>query len=167
MIGGATGTPSRKLTGPGTPDAGAVDLRRRCPSARSLPTSSSATAEDGVRALPHVDRLAGVREHLQLGVGDGDVDRGGADVDAEEPQLRGQPDDGGAAAAAGGGQPAGLDQPELREPVQLDGELGPGELDRVAELGPGDGAHVAQQGEEERLMAVLRPDRHPSHGRGR
>ena len=119
------------------PDAGPVDLGGD-PFRPELVDQLEGDRQDDVRALPDVRRLARVSDDLQLGVGDGDVDRGGADVDADEPQLAAQPDDRRAPAAAGGRQPAVLDQPEVREPVQLDGELGPAELHGVPELGPGD-----------------------------
>ena len=102
-------------------------------------------------------------EHDHPGVGDGDVDRGRADVDAEEPQPRGQPDDGRPAAAARRGQPARLDQADLGEPVQLDGELRAGEVDGLAELGPADRALVAEQAQQLGLVRVLRANRHLPH----
>ncbi len=157
MIGGDTGTPSRKLTGPGTPTpAPAKPGARRA--ARSLPTISSARPMHDLRALPDVDRLGRAREHPQLAVGDRDVDRGGADVDAEEAGVAGDPHDRRTAAAAGGGQAGGLDQAERDQPVELDREPGPGQLDRVAELGPRARSVVAQQPEQARLLRVVRPD---------
>ena len=122
-------------------------------------------ADDDLGAPPDVDRLGLVREHPQLAVGDGDVDRGGADVDAEEAGVAGDPHDRGAAAAAGRGEAGGLDQAELDQAVELDREPGPGQLDRVAELGPGARSVVAQQPQEPRLLRVVRPHhRHAGDG---
>src|SRR6478609_2819384 len=45
-------------------------------------------------------------------------------VDAEEAQLRGEPDVVRATSAARGGEPVGHDQSGLQQPVDLDGELG-------------------------------------------
>ena len=77
---------------PRHPDAGAVealgDVRR--PSVwRPWSRTCSKTATGPSRTSIG---LVEVAEDLQLGVGDGDVDRGGADVDAEEAQARGEPD---------------------------------------------------------------------------
>ena len=63
MIGGATGTPSRKLTGPGTPTpapwiSGAMPVRPQ------LVHQLEGDREDDVGALPHVRRLARVRDDL-------------------------------------------------------------------------------------------------------
>ena len=124
MIGGATGTPSGKRTGPGHADAGAVEPLGE-PGGRSLAAIGEHLLEDGDRALAYVHGLVEVPEHLQLGVGDGDVDRGRADVDAEEAQGGSEPDVVRAAAAAGGGESVGHDQARLQQPVDLDGQLGP------------------------------------------
>ena len=162
MIGGATGTPSRNETGPGTPTP-APCMSTALPLGPQLADQVEHHGEDGVRAVPDVDRLGHLLEDVQPAVGDGDVDRGGADVDAEEAQAAGQPDDGRAPAAAGRGQAAGLDQPDLGEPVELDGELGAGQLDGLAELGPAHRAVVAQQAQQRGLVRVLGPHRHSPH----
>ena len=67
------------------------------------------------------------------------------------------------ASTAGGGEPAGLDEPDVGQPVELDGQLGPGQVDGVAELGARDRPDVAQQVQQVRLVGVLRPDRHSLH----
>ena len=91
MIGGDTGTPSRKLTGPGTPGAGADEAggRRRRPAAcRPAPGVPGGARPPG----PAGCRPARLRwdSDPQLPVGDRDVDRGGADVDPEEAGVPGR-----------------------------------------------------------------------------
>ena len=73
--------------------------------------------------------------------------------------------EGGATTASGGGEPAGLDEAEVGEAVQLDGQAGPGQADRLGELGAADGAVVAQPAEQRRLVRVLGSRRHVSHAR--
>jgi hypothetical protein len=119
--------------------------------------------EDRDRALAHVHGVVDVPERLQFGVGDGDVDRGRADVDAEEAQPGVEPDVVGAAAAARGGESVGHDQPRLQQPVHLHGQLGPREVDLVTQLGTGVGAAVAQQREQPGLVGVRGSCGHTSH----
>ena len=93
-----------------------------------------------------------------------DVDRGGTDVDAEEAGVPGDLHDRGPPAAAGRGQPGRLDQAELAEALELDGEPRPGQLDRVAQLRPGARPVVAEKPQQARLLRVVRSDdRHPTH----
>ena len=148
----------------GDADAGAVEAlgESRGP---ELGGHGQDLLEDGDRALAYVHGLVEVAEDLQLGVGDGDIDRGGADVDAEEAQLGGEPDVVRAAAAARGGESVGDDEPGLQQPVDLHGELGTGEVDLIAQLGTGVGASVAQQAQQPRLMRVRGSSRHASHRR--
>ena len=112
---------------------------------------------------PDVARLAHMVEHPQLAVGQRDVDRGRADVDAEEPQIRRQSGHGRAAAAAGEGGPGVLDKAELDQPPDLDRDLGARQPAGVTELGPGERSVVAQHPQHPGLMRVLRPGRHPLH----
>ena len=63
-------------------------------------------------------------------------------------RLRASPHDGRAPPAAGRRQAAGLDQADLGQPVELDRELGPGQLDGLTELGPAHRAAVAQQAQQ-------------------
>ena len=81
--------------------------------------------EDRDRSLAYVHGLVDVPEDLQLGVGDGDVDRGRADVDAEEAQPGVEPDVVGSAATARGGESVGHGQSRLQQTVHLHGQLGP------------------------------------------
>ncbi len=119
--------------------------------------------EDGDRPFPHVHGLVEMAQDLQLGVGDGHVDRGGADVDAQEAQPRREPDVVGAASAARGGESVGHHEPGLQQAVYLHGQLGAGEIDQVSQLGAGVGAAVAQQPEQSGLVRVRGSSRHPSH----
>ncbi|GAA3156223.1 hypothetical protein GCM10017687_87760 [Streptomyces echinatus] len=119
--------------------------------------------EDSDRSLTDVHRLVEVAEDLQFGGGDGDVDRGRADVDTEEPEVRVEPDVVRTAAAARGGESVGRDEPRLQQPVHLDGQLGPGEFDLVAQLGTGVGAAVTEQLQQTGLVRVRRSSGHASH----
>ena len=148
---------------PGDADAGAVQLDRRA-AGPHLADEVEHDLQDDVGPLADVDGLGGAVEDVELAVGDGDVDAGGADVDAEEAQGAGQLDDRAAAAAARGGEAGGLGQADLGEPVELDGELGPGQRDDLAELGAARRAGVAQQPQERRLVGVLRAHRHSHPG---
>ena len=147
MIGGATGMPSRNDDRAGHADAGAVQLDGQAVGAQ-LADEVEHDREDRRPGPADVDRLAHLLEHGQPAVGDRDVDRGRADVDAEEAQAGGEPDDRRPATAAGGRQARRLDQPDLGQPVELDGELRPGEVDGLAELGSADRPVVAQQPEQ-------------------
>ena len=87
MIGGATGTPSRNDTGPGTPTPAPCRSTALAVGAQ-LADQVEDHGEDGVRAArgrPSA-RLT-CSSTFSSAVGDGDVDRGGADVDAEEAQA--------------------------------------------------------------------------------
>lgn len=75
-----------------------------------------------------------VAQDLQLGVGDGHIDGCGTDVDAKEPQLWCEPYVVRAAPAAGCGESVGHDEPGLQQSVDLDGELGAGEIDLIPQL---------------------------------
>src|SRR4051794_15618144 len=81
--------PRNARPGPGQPARGV--------SGPQLADHLQRAADHHLRALPYVHRLCLVREHPQLAVGDGDVDRGGPDVDAEEAGVAGDADDRGAA----------------------------------------------------------------------
>ena len=156
MIGGITGAPSRWLTGPGTPTPTPCSSSA-APSARSLATRSTASCSTtlGPRRTSH--GIGGVRDQAQLAVGDRDVDRGGPDVDADEAQGPGEAHEVRAPPPAGLRETLRLDQPELDEPVQLDGDLGLREPHRLAELGAGRLAPVAEQTQQTSLVTVLGP----------
>lgn len=113
-----------KADRPGDADAGAVEPLRP-PGGPELRRQGQNLLEDRDRALAHVHRFVEVTEDLQLGVGDGDVDRGRADVDAEKAELRIEADVVGAAAAARGGESVGHDEARLQQPVHLHGQPGP------------------------------------------
>ena len=164
MIGGATGTPSRKLTGPGTPTPApwisiAIAVRRAaCRPGRGR--------RRGRRPGPaHVDRLATcVRETASSAVGDGDVDRGGADVDADEPQARGEPDDRGAAAAAEAASPCDSTSPSSvsrsSSTASFERESWTVSPSSARLIGPWSRSSAQQRG----LVRVLRPDQDLPHG---
>src|SRR5690606_15849738 len=92
---------------PGDPDPGAVHLRDQ-PLVAQLAEQVEGPFEDHGRALPDVALLADVPDDLQGAVGHRDVDRGGADVERDEPQPGRQPDDPGPPPAPGRGQPRAL-----------------------------------------------------------
>ncbi len=119
--------------------------------------------EDGDRPFADIHRLGDVAQHLQLGVGDGHIDRGGADVDAEEAQVGREADVVRTASAARGGEAVGDDEAGLQQPVHLDGEFGAGEVDLLAELGAGVGTAVAEQPQQARLVCVGGSCGHASH----
>lgn len=143
-------------------DAGAVEALGE-PGGAQLRGHGEHLLEDRDRALAHVQWLVDVPEDLQLGVGDGDVDRGRADVDAEEAEFGVEADVVAAAPAARGGESVGHHESGLQQPVHLDGQLGPGEVDLVAQLGTGVGPSVAQQLEQSRLVGVSGSCGHASH----
>ncbi len=144
---------------PGQADAGAVDLGGDAPGPQ-LAEQLARLAEDGGRAVADVGRGGDLPEHLQLAVGHRHVDRGRADVDAGEPQAGRDAHDAGPPSAAGRREPGGLHEPEIGEPVELHGHLGPGQPDDVAELGARARALPAKKQEEPRLMDVLRASCH-------
>jgi hypothetical protein len=143
--------PSRKLTGRGRRRRRRA-ARRPVPPARTLPTRSSTTCRttSGPSRTSTASRRGRAR---RAGRRDGDVDAGGADVDAEEAQGARQLDDRAAAAAPRGGQAGRLGQAHLGEPVELDGELRPRQGHDVAELGAAGGTRVAQEPQERGLVA--------------
>ena len=154
MIGGITGAPWRWLTGPGTPTP-TPWTSAAAPSARSLATRSSASWRTTFGPRRTSTGGAGVREQAQLAVGDRDVDGGGPDVDADEAQGSGEPHEMGAPPATGLREALRFDQPELDEPVELDGDLGLREPHRLAELRAGRLAAVTEQAQQTSLVAVL------------
>ena len=162
MIGGATGTPSRKDTGPGTPTPAPCRSTAR-PSARSLPTRSSTTARTasgpsrtsiGSATCPRTVSLPSVTA-TSTEVAPMSMAR--KRRRAERPTMADR------RPPAGGRQTLRLHQADLGQPVELDGELRPGQVDGLAELGAADRALVTQQPEQGALVRVLRSDRHPPH----
>jgi hypothetical protein len=147
----------------GDADAGAVQLDGPAAGAH-LADEVEHDLQDHLRAVADVDGLRDAVEHVELPVGHGDVDAGGADVDPEEAQCAGQLHDRAAAPAARGGQARRLGEPALGEAVELDRQLRPGQGHDLAELRPARGARVAQQAQERRLVRVLGAHRQPHAG---
>lgn len=147
---------------PGHPDARPVHLGDQALVAQLAEQVQRPLQHHG-RALPDVAPLAHVPEDLQLAVGHRHVDRGGPDVEGDEPQPRRQPDDPGPPPAPRGRQPGALHEAELDEPVQFDGQLGPRQPDDVAQLGARARPLVTQQPQQACLVHVLRTSRHAHH----
>jgi hypothetical protein len=129
---------------PGDTDAGAVQLERAVLRAQ-LADELEDHRQNGLGAVADVDGLADLLHHAQVGVGERDVHRRGADVDSQEAQAAGQVDDRGPAPTSGRGEPTGLDQAHLGQAVQLDGQLRARQVHGVTQLGPAHRAEVAQQ----------------------
>ena len=159
MIGGDTGTPSRKLTGPGHADADAgraVDALL----GEQLPGQREGVGQHGLGSAADVGSpayLAG--EHAQPAVGDRDVDRGGAHVDADEAQPGVEVDERGASTAAGRGGSGLGSQAEVDQPVDLRGHGRAGDVEPRRQLHPGQRAVVAEVAQDAGLVGRLRAPR--------
>jgi hypothetical protein len=162
MIGGTTGAPSRWLTGPGTPTPTPC-TSGAAPSARALPTSSS-TWSSTVFGPSRTSAGAETRESRRSSpsVMATSIDVAPMSTPTKRSEL--------ASAttcerrpAAGRREAGGLDEAELGEPVELDGDLRLRQLHGLAELGAGLRASVAEQAQEASLVPVLRSHAHPPH----
>src|ERR1041384_3913533 len=113
MIGGATGMPSRKLTGPGSPIPAPISRPGAC--------ASTWSAIAITRPFADLALLALVGQHLAPPVGDGHGDRRRPDVHTEQAQVVGQMHEGRAPPAPAGRRTADLHEPGLHELGHLGG----------------------------------------------
>ena len=155
MIGGETGTPAWKSTGPGTPMPTPAGRSTPC-SASSLRASSMASAStgSGPRRMSAVGTPS-AGEHAEPAVRDRDAHRGRAQLDADEAQSGVEVDERGSPPTPRRRRPSVLGQPELDQPPDLGGDRGPGDVQTRCQVHARQRALVAHVGQDPRLCGRL------------
>ena len=147
MIGGDTGTPSRKLTGPGTPMPIARS-RSYAPSALNLPSMSLT----GCRIAFGPDRMSAGSLWAAIGSSRPSVISTSIEVaprsTAANRMSGDELDQGGASAAPRRGRPGLPDEPGRDQRLELGQQPGPRHLEAVGQLRAGHRAAVAQLREQ-------------------
>ena len=165
MIGGDTGTPRWKSTGPGDADAGAAEPGHP-DLGHHLAQHLERERQHDLRPLPDVALAVLHAERGQPPVGDADREAGGADRDAGEPDVGREVDQRRASAAARGRRPDLDGQPELAQPDHLGADRRARDLESVGQLGLGERPLVPQLREETGLQLALGPPcQRVPHGR--